>query len=436
VTEPDDTAKAANAAPTDEEAPRGSTSRRRFLAVGLGTAGVAVAGGAGFGIAKATASSTPASSATPQIVPFYGAHQAGIATPAQDRVAFAAFDVTARSAMNIETTLGLWAAAAAQMTQGQPIGTTETAPQSPPVDTGEALGLSPAQLTITVGFGPSLFDDRFGLASKRPAALVDLPAFPGDSLDPTRTGGDICVQACSDDPVVAFHVIRNFARLGRGTVVMKWSQLGFGRTSSTSTTQSTPRNLMGFKDGTNNIKSESVNDMTRYVWVGDETDQPWMKGGSYVVARRIRMLIEAWDSDRISDQESIFGRSKESGAPLSGGTEFTAVNLTAKAANGAPLIALDSHIRLASPLSNNYEKILRRGYSYTDGNDPETGSLDAGLFFIAYQQDPRKQFIPIQTRLGASDGLNEYIKHTGGGIFAVPPGVSEAGDWFGKSLFG
>jgi deferrochelatase/peroxidase EfeB len=436
VTESDKPGRVDQPAPTDEEAPRGSTSRRRFLAVGLGTAGVAVAGGAGFGIAKATASSTPAASAPSQVVPFYGPHQAGIATPAQDRVAFAAFDVTAGTAMGLETTLGLWAAAAAQMTQGQPIGTTETAPQSPPVDTGEALGLSPAQLTITVGFGPSLFDDRFGLASKRPAALVDLPAFPGDSLDPTRTGGDICVQACSDDPVVAFHVIRNFARLGRGSVVMKWSQLGFGRTSSTSTTQSTPRNLMGFKDGTNNIKSESVNDMTRYVWVGDETDQPWMKGGSYVVARRIRMLIEAWDSDRISDQESIFGRSKESGAPLSGGTEFTAVNLDAKGANGAPLIALDSHIRLASPLTNNYEKILRRGYSYTDGNDPETGSLDAGLFFIAYQQDPRKQFIPIQTRLGAHDGLNEYIKHTGGGIFAVPPGVSEAGDWFGKSLFG
>jgi deferrochelatase/peroxidase EfeB len=219
-------------------------------------------------------------------------------------------------------------------------------------------------------------------------------------------------------------------------VVMKWSQLGFGRTSSTSTTQATPRNLMGFKDGTNNIKAENVTDFTRFVWVGDETDQPWMRGGSFVVARRIRMLIEAWDSDRISDQESIFGRNKESGAPLTGGTEFTSVNLGAKRTGGTPVIALDSHIRLAAPVTNGGEKILRRGYSYTDGNDPETGSLDAGLFFIAYQRDPRKQFIPIQSRLGAMDGLNEYIKHTGGGIFAVPPGVSAVGDWFGKSLFG
>jgi deferrochelatase/peroxidase EfeB len=148
------------------------------------------------------------------------------------------------------------------------------------------------------------------------------------------------------------------------------------------------------------------------------------------------MLIEAWDSDRISDQESIFGRSKESGAPLTGKKEFDPVNLDAKGPTGAPVIALDSHIRLAAPVTNAGEKILRRGYSYTDGTDPETGSLDAGLFFIAYQQDARKQFIPIQSRLGAQDGLNEYIKHTGSAIFAVPPGISGPGDWFGKSLFG
>ena len=222
--------------------------------------------------------------------------------------------------------LGAWAAAA------EPDGLRacrsarcETQPQSPPVDTGEALGLPPAQLTITVGFGPSLFDDRFGLASKRPAALADLPALPGDALDPTRSGGDLCVQACSNDPQVAFHVIRNFARIGRGTVVMRWSQLGFGRTSTTSTTQSTPRNLMGFKDGTNNIKSEDAAAMNRFVWVGDETDQPWMRGGSYLVSRRIRMLIESWDADYLADQQNVFGRFKDTGAPLTGKSEFDAV---------------------------------------------------------------------------------------------------------------
>src|SRR4051794_10558413 len=211
----------------------------------------------------------------------YGAHQAGIATPAQDRLAFAAFDVTSTDVSELQRLLGTWAAAAAQMTKGEPIGSVETAPEVPPIDTGEALGLHAAKLTITVGFGPSLFDDRFGLAGKRPAALEPIPALPGDTLDPNRSNGDLCVQACADDPQVAFHAIRNFARLARGTAVLRWSQLGFGRTSSTSTTQDTPRNLMGFKDGTNNIKAEDGTEMADHVWVGAEGDQAWMRGGSY-----------------------------------------------------------------------------------------------------------------------------------------------------------
>ncbi|HSY15187.1 MAG TPA: Dyp-type peroxidase, partial [Jatrophihabitantaceae bacterium] len=172
-----------------------------------------------------------------------------------------------------------------------------------------------------------------------------------------------------------------------------------------------------------------------YVWVGAETDQPWMKGGSYLVARRIRMLIESWDTDFLADQENVFGRSKISGAPLGGKAEFDRVDLQAKHVDGTPVIPADAHIRLAAPASNGGKKILRRGYSYTDGIDPVTGLLDAGLFFIAFQQDPRKQFVPIQTRLGHQDALNEYIRHTGSGLFAVPPGLSAAGDWYGKSLF-
>jgi deferrochelatase/peroxidase EfeB len=409
-----------------------------LLAAAVGGAGAVAAGGVGYGIASATEDGSHAdsgSSSANGTWGFYGAHQAGIATPAQDRLAFAAFDVTSSDVSDVETMLGAWSAAASRMTAGLPVGSVETRPQSPPVDTGEALGLPPAGLTITVGFGPSLFDKRFGLAAKRPAALADLPALPGDSLDPARSGGDLCVQACSNDPQVAFHVIRNFARIGRGTVVMRWSQLGFGRTSTTSTSQATPRNLMGFKDGTNNIKSEDAAAMNRFVWVGDETDQPWMRGGSYLVARRIRMLIESWDADYLADQQNVFGRFKDTGAPLTGKSEFDTVDLAAKTRDGKPVIPADAHIRLASPDNHGGEKILRRGYSYTDGNDPTTGQLDAGLFFIAFQKDPRKQFVPIQRMLGQHDALNEYIKHVGSGLFAVPPGVSAVGDWFGRSLF-
>jgi deferrochelatase/peroxidase EfeB len=419
------------------EPTRRTPSRRRFLGGALGTAGVVVGAGAGFGVARATDSDGGSAGASPArpIVPIYGRHQAGIATPAQDRLAFAAFDVTSTDKTAVAEMLGLWAAAAAQMTKGLPIGAVDTTPTAPPVDTGEATGLGAANLTITVGFGPSLFDERFGLAGKRPAALAPLPALPGDgSIQSVRSNGDICVQACADDPTVAFHVIRNFARLARGTAVMKWSQLGFGRTSSTSTNQETERNLLGFKDGTRNIKEENAADFDDFVWVGDETDQAWMKGGSYVVARRIRMLIESWDTDFLSDQEETFGRYKTSGAPLTGRTEFDTPDFE-KLKGTTPVIGVNAHIRLAAPETNDGVKILRRGYSYTDGIDADTGLLDAGLFFIAYQKDPRKQFVPLQTKLGSHDALNEYIRHTSSGLWAVPPGLSAAGDWWGKSLF-
>ncbi len=397
-------------------------------------------GGVGYGIASVTEDGgrTSDGNSSAEEWPFYGTHQAGIATPAQDRLAFAAFDVTSSDAADLQSMLGAWAAAASRMTSGLPVGsaaTGQTQTQAPPADTGEALGLPPAALTITVGFGPSLFDDRFGLARRRPAALAELPALPGDSLDRARSGGDLCVQACSHDPQVAFHVIRNFARIGRGTVVLRWSQLGFGRTSTTSTSQLTPRNLMGFKDGTNNIKSEDEAAMSRFVWVGDETDQPWMRGGSYLVARRIRMQIESWDADSLGDQQKVFGRVRDTGAPLTGTQEFDPVDLAARTKEGDLVIPADAHVRLASPDNHGGQQILRRGYSYTDGNDPATGRLDAGLFFIAFQKDPRQQFVPIQRALGQRDALNEYIKHVGSAVFAVPPGVSAAGDWFGKALF-
>ncbi|MGN6608505.1 MAG: iron uptake transporter deferrochelatase/peroxidase subunit [Jatrophihabitans sp.] len=397
-----------------------ATSRRRFLGGGLGALGLAAAGGTGYALASGGTSGASG------VVPFYGRHQAGITTPAQDRLAFAAFTVTTTDAAALQRMLGTWAAAAAQLTAGRPVGAVETAPLTPPIDTGEAMGLPASSLTITVGFGSSLFDDRFGLRDRRPAALVDLPAFPGDTLDPARSGGDIGVQACADDPQVAFHAIRNLARLARGTAVLRWTQLGFGRTSSTSTSQQTPRNLMGFKDGTANIKGEDTADLDRWVWA-DGGDQAWMAGGSYLVARRVRMLVESWDTASLGEQERTFGRVKDTGAPIGKQHEFDRVDFERMPA--------DAHVRLAAPTANGGAKLLRRGYSYTDGIDPETGLLDAGLFFLAYQADPRAQFVPIQQRLGQHDALNEYIRHTGSAILAVPPGLQGPGDWWGRALF-
>jgi deferrochelatase/peroxidase EfeB len=418
---------------TERKAP---LTRRGFLG-GSALVGAGAAAGAAGGalVTRATYDGGDASSAVAAPVPFYGAHQAGIDTAAQDRLAFAAFDLTTTSRSDLQDLLREWTQASRAMCAGALVPGGSTQLDAPPADTGEAQGLPPAQLTITAGLGPSVFDHRFGLSGMRPAALADIPALPRDDLDPTRSNGDIGVQACSNDPQVAFHAIRNLARIGRDVISMRWSQLGFGRTSSTSTSQATPRNLMGFKDGTRNIKAEDAADMDRYVWVGPEGDQPWMRGGSYVVTRRIRMRIEGWDRDFLQDQENVFGRVKTSGAPLGGQHEFDTPNFGAHGADGQPVIPTDAHIRLASHEQNGGLRILRSGYSFTDGTDPTTGELDAGLFFICYQQDPRRQFVPLQRRLGANDALNEYIEHTSSAVFACPPGVRNSGDYWASGLF-
>jgi deferrochelatase/peroxidase EfeB len=428
------------------EASGGGVTRRRFLG-GLGLAGgglgiaAAFTGGSAAGAVLGLVDRSPdgrseqaagAVSTPGRVVPFRGRHQAGIITPAQDRLVFGAFDVVTDSAGALRDVLDAWTIAAEAMTQGRPVPGDDGSPHAPPTDTGEAIGLPPAALTVTIGYGPRLFA-RFGLATRRPSALAELPPLPGDRLDPARCGGDICIQACSDDPQVAFHAVRNVTRLGRGVVVLRWLQLGFGRTSSTTTGQQTPRNLMGFKDGTRNLRADDTAALDRHVWIGTETDQPWLIGGSYLVARRIRMLIEAWDRASLSEQERVIGRRKVSGAPLTGSREYDPPDFSAVRA-GELVIPSDAHIRLASPEHNAGRRMLRRGYSYTDGIDLSTGELDAGLFFISFHKDPAT-FIAVQRILGTQDALREYIVHTGSALFVCPPGLPDGESW-GRQLFG
>ncbi|OZC76924.1 deferrochelatase/peroxidase EfeB [Rhodococcus sp. 06-418-5] len=407
----------------------GQFSRRRlFGAVGTGAALVGV--GAIAGHATASGAEVPAS----DVVEFRGDHQAGIVTPAQDRMHFVAFDITTDSRDDFVALLKKWTLMAERLTKGEETfdgGAVDGGQYNPPSDTGEALGLSASSLTLTIGFGPSLFD-RFDLASKRPASLADLQHFPADNLDPRRSGGDLCIQACADDPQVAVHAIRNLARVGFGTVSVKWSQLGFGRTSSTSTTQATPRNLFGFKDGTANLKAEDPTLLDENVWVAPEDDQEWMAGGSYLVARRIRMLIESWDRTTLKEQERVIGRSKGTGAPLGQKDEFDALDFESQGPEGT-FIDKTAHVRLASKENLGGVQLLRRGYNFTDGSDG-FGHLDAGLFFIAYCRDPLTQFVPMQLALSRKDALNEYIQHVGSAVFACPPGVGES-DYWGSTLF-
>jgi deferrochelatase/peroxidase EfeB len=428
--------------PSREEGPTGPSRRRVLGWFGAGTAGVLAAGAAGGAIGRATADSapSPASPATDatSAIEFTGAHQAGIITPAQDRLHFVAFDVVTDNRDTLVQLLRTWTAAARRMTAGQdagPVGAVAGPPDEAPDDTGEARGLPPSGLTLTIGFGPSLFvagdgTDRFGLAAKKPGPLVELPAFPGDALDPALSGGDLCIQACANDPQVAVHAVRNLARLGGGVVNVRWSQLGFGRTSSTDTGQATPRNLFGFKDGTDNLKAEDDAELDRYVWVGED-DAGWLVGGSYLVTRRIRMHIEPWDSSALEEQEQTIGRAKGSGAPLGQRREFDPVDFTTKV-DGKPAVPETSHVYLAHR-EHSKTAILRRGYSFVSGTDG-LGRLEAGLFFIAFQRNPATGFVQVQRNL-QGDAMNEYITHTSSGLFACPPGVRIGDDWWGRALF-
>jgi deferrochelatase/peroxidase EfeB len=427
--------------PAQSNSDRSGLSRRKLFGAAGVTAAVVGAASAGALAGRASAAKAP-TYAPHSSVPFRGEHQAGIITEAQDRMHFCAFDVTTDKLEDVVAMLKEWTAMAERMTLGQDAvadGAVGLNPYAPPSDTGEALGLPASALTLTIGFGPTFFEkdgkDRFGIANQRPAGLADLPKFTNEILEPAKCGGDICVQACANDPQVAVHAIRNLARVGFGTVAVRYSQLGFGRTSSTTREQSTPRNMLGFKDGTNNIKAEDSATLDKNVWVAGGDGPDWLAGGTYLVTRRIRNRIEAWDRTTLLEQERVIGRQKGSGAPNGYDDEFEPVDFNIKDANGTPLVDVDAHVRLVSPDQLGGIKMLRRGYNFTDGSDG-FGHLDAGLFFIAFVRSPTTNFIPVLAQM-SGDALNEYIFHTGTAVFACPPGLREGDSsaYWGSTLF-
>lgn len=416
-----------------EADPRPGSDRRvsrRAVLGGIGAAGGLLGAAALPGVAGAASNpSEPAAArGSSRIVPFHGRHQAGIVDAAPRHATVTAFDVTAVDRAGLRTLLDAWTIAAERMTRGLPAGPILDVTR-PPNDPGEAMGLGPSGLTITVGVGPSMFAGaraaRFGVATQRPAPLADLPAFTGDALDPRWSDGDLIVQACSDDAQVAFHAIHALTLTGVGLVTPKWSIDGFLGTPRGTETP-TPRNLLGFKDGTVNPPRSQFD---RVVWAGPE--RRWMRDGSYLVMRRIRIDLPKWDAEALDDQEETIGRVRSTGAPLSGGTETSAPILRGK---GSDAIPANAHIRLASPSANGGAQLLRRGYNYSAGTTPD-GNLDAGLLFLAYQRDPREQFVPIQARLASQDALRDYVTTVGSGVYAILPGVRPGGS-YADSLLG
>ncbi|MGO9856540.1 MAG: Dyp-type peroxidase [Acidimicrobiales bacterium] len=419
----------------------GTVSRRQFLGAASAVGGVC-AGAAAVGIPlvlSADRGRTAEASPSGATEPFFGTHQGGIVTPPQSHTYFAALDVTTNDRRQLTDLLRRWTAIAANLTSGRPaepmIGDLGRAEP----DSGEARDLGPARLTVNIGFGPGLFGlgrpDRFDLADRWPIQLTDLPAFPGDALTTSTASGDLTVHACADDPQVAFHAVRQLVRAGADVASIRWSQSGFNETAASS---GTPRNLLGFKDGTSNPTTDA--ELAQFVWAGPEAPQ-WMAGGTYLVMRRIRISLELWDEQTLRSQEQTIGRHKATGAPLGRTGEFDALDLRATDTAGRPVIPLDAHVRLASAQQNWGATMLRRSYSYSNGVTPPQGSesgapsLDAGLLFASYQRDPRLAFIPIFTALAEKDALSKFSVHTASAIAAIPPAASTEGRWVGQDLF-
>ncbi len=366
-------------------------------------------------------------------VAFHGEHQGGIATEAQDRLAFASFDVVTTDRGELRDLLREWTAAAAAMTRGQPVPGDSSRTEAPPADTGETEGLAPGLLTVTVGFGPSLFDDRFGLAPRRPAAAARrcrpcpatawTPAAPAATSHPGLRGRP--AGRLPRHPQPGPH------RPGRRCRCAGPSSASAARPPRPST-QSTPRNLMGFKDGTRNVRGDDTARMREHVWVPAGSDQAWMTGGSYLVARRIRMRIEGWDRDPLADQESVFGRDKVEGAPLTGTRETDVPDYAARRADGTPVIPMDAHIRLAAPRTTTAGRCCAAATPSPTASTRPPASSTPACSSSPFMRDPQV-FVHLQNRLGTLDALNEYIEHVGSGLFACPGGVRGPGDHWGRA---
>jgi deferrochelatase/peroxidase EfeB len=406
-------------------------NRRNFLkGTAAGAAGTALVGGVLIGGAHEDANAaTQATDASAEQAsyPFHGVNQSGIMTPFAKQAAtcVAAFNSTATDKAALADLLQAITTRARFLTTG---GIAPNLGVSQPPSDSDVLGpVIPADgLTATLSVGSTLFDDRYGLADRKPLKLQPLTAFPNDSPDPAWLHGDLLLQLSANHQDTVHHAIRDITKHTRGGMQLRWKIEGY---NSPPRPSGTGRNLLGFKDGTANPTGALADSL---IWVDDAAEPAWAQGGSYLAVRLIRMLVEFWDRVSINEQEGMFGRRRDTGAPLDGTNEFDTPNY--KADPNGNVIATDAHIRLANPrtAATANQRLLRRSYNYDLGMD-ENGNLQAGHIFIAYQQDLERQFITVQKRL-IGEPLIDYVQPFGGGYFYTLPGVSDSSDWYGRTM--
>jgi deferrochelatase/peroxidase EfeB len=427
--------------PPEPEGPR--PGRRSFLrGLAGGVAGGVVVGGAGGAAAGYFSRSTPpsASAVANELtvtgllppVPFHGKYQAGILPAPSHATAVVSFDATAESKSDLVDLFQTVTDRARFLTAGgtpPPVGI-----DGPPSDSG-VLGptVEPDGLTVTLGVGSTLFDDRYGLASLRPQHLTPMKSFPNDDLDPAQCGGDMIVQLSAGNSDTVIHALRDIAKNTRGGMQVNWRIHGFS--SPARPTGTVPRNLLGFMDGIANPKVTSAPQMDSLVWVDKPSalgEPSWTANGSYFVVRLIRMYVEFWDRVDLNEQETMIGRRRATGFPLDGTSLYATPNYAADPTGD--VIPLTAHMRLANPRTPGTEQnvILRRAYNYDRGID-QVGDLDMGLIFTCFQQDIKRQFETVQTRL-IGEPLIDYISPFGGGYFMALPGVTGPSDYFGRGL--
>ncbi|MGQ0483712.1 MAG: Dyp-type peroxidase [Pseudonocardia sp.] len=398
-------------------------------ALGVGAAGALA------GCAAPLQRGAPATDALPaaRYLPFEGPTQAGItAMPVPALGMLAAFSVLRADRAALAGVLTELTDEIRGLMSGRPPHTRDGA--YPPTDSG-LLGERPPpdDLAVVVSVGASLFDDRFGLADRKPRELVSMPFLANDRLDPARSHGDLLLSLEARHPDTMQFALRQLMRRTRANLVLNWLVEGFARGSGIAAAGGTPRNLLGFKDGTANLDPTDDALMDRHVWVAPGDGEPdWATGGSYQAVRVIRMFVEFWDRTQLAEQEAIIGRHKNTGAPLGQADEFDEPNYTDDAEGQR--IKLDAHIRLANPRTPETADslILRRGFHFTRGFDA-AGRLDQGLAFVSYQRSLERGFLAVQNRL-SGEPLEEYVQTQGGGFFFALPGVQGPDRFLGDHL--